>query len=210
MITEFLMINTDEVLHYWFGDLDNTSILAMDVKECMKWHSKSPDVDKEIKQRFESDFIEQIEGFKQPLTSGRDYLAYILLFDQFARNMYRDTAKMYSGDEVALHLCHKALNNNLDDELPLIYRLFLYMPLMHSENVEDHLIMLDKFKFLMEASKTIAPNGEEFFKMAYQFYAVRHHEIIDRFGRYPHRNNILGRESTKEEIEFLKEDNSSF
>lgn len=123
-------------------------------------------------------------------------LAEVIILDQFSRNIFRDSAQAFAWDHLALVLAQEAIRREFDQQLKNEHRCFLYMPFMHSESAEIHEIALALFD---------QPGMEENFK-----FELRHKAIIDRFGRYPHRNEILGRESTEEELEFLKEPGSSF
>ena len=134
-----------------------------------------------------------------PTSTPQSRLAFIILLDQLSRNAYRETPKMFSQDEMALKVAMEAIFDHHDDQgFSLYQRLFLYLPLMHSE---DPKIQTTSIKLYGDRDLGVPMSIE---------FANRHAEIIHRFGRYPHRNVILGRESTPEEIEFLKEPMSSF
>jgi len=121
-------------------------------------------------------------------------LAEIIILDQFSRNIYRGSSKAFENDTLSLQLSQEAIDKKFDDLLEKRKILFLYMPFMHSEEKEIHTKAIELFK-----KRNL--NLE---------YELKHKSIIDRFGRYPHRNKIIGRKSTKEEIEFLATPNSSF
>ena len=123
-------------------------------------------------------------------------LAEIIILDQFSRNMYRDTPEAFASDGLAIHLAEEAIDKGHDKEMKPDHKPFLYLPFMHSESKEMH----------EKAVKLISELGLKQFLDA----ELKHKIIIDQFGRYPHRNSILGRESTAEEIEFLKGPESSF
>ncbi|EWH08044.1 hypothetical protein DS2_19376, partial [Catenovulum agarivorans DS-2] len=123
-------------------------------------------------------------------------LAEIIILDQFSRNIYRDQPEAFASDAMALALAQFAISQQFDQQLLPIQQAFLYMPFMHSES---KLIHVEAVKLFEAAGWT---NNLEF--------ELQHKNIIDKFGRYPHRNKILGRQSTKEEIEFLQQPNSSF
>ena len=128
-------------------------------------------------------------------------LAAIIVLDQFSRNMFRDTPNSLAFDNQALLIAKKAIEKGFDKQVAK-GRNFFYMPFMHSENLKDQEKCIELFR---ELTKDTNKNEEE-----ESHYAVLHRNIVKRFGRFPHRNEILGRESTKEEIEFLKGPNSSF
>ena len=123
-------------------------------------------------------------------------LAEIIILDQFSRNIYRNTPQAFSSDPLALCLAQHAISLNCQNELEDRHRQFLYMPFMHSESKAIHVIA----ERLFSEPQVSANKGFE----------LRHKAIIDRFGRYPHRNQILGRKSTAQEIEFLQQPGSSF
>jgi uncharacterized protein (DUF924 family) len=148
------------------------------------WWVKNAAFDKIIKKRFQQIY--------NPLSS----LAEIIILDQFPRNMFRDKKQSFASDALALCLAQNALDKEYDKKLEPQQKSFMYMPFMHSESKEIH-----KVAELIFSDPDVKGNLE---------FELKHKAIIDRFGRYPHRNKILGRKSTKEEIEFLSGPNSSF
>jgi uncharacterized protein (DUF924 family) len=171
------------VLNFWFKEIEPKQ----------HW-VKDPEFDQLIETRFESLLI---AAFKCELYEWRDTakgrLAEIIVLDQFSRNIYRDTPKAFAQDALALALAQEAVAAGSDNELGKNEIPFLYMPYMHSE------------------SKVVHIEAEKLFKQTGNFeFELKHKAIIDRFGRYPHRNEILGRASTEEELEFLKGPGSSF
>ena len=123
-------------------------------------------------------------------------LAEIIILDQFSRNMFRDTPRAFATDPVSLALSQEAVSCGADRELPPVQRSFLYMPYMHSESLQIHEVAVGLFR-----ENGIQDNLD---------FELSHKRIIERFGRYPHRNDILGRASTAEELEFLTQPGSSF
>ena len=130
----------------------------------------------------------------------------VLLLDQMPRNIYRDTAQAFAHDELARQGSHLALAMGLDAELPPLARVFLYLPLEHAEDLDDQEYVVQ----LMGALAKAASAEDKATFDGYADYARRHHAVIARFGRFPHRNRILARESTPEEVDFLKQPGSSF
>ncbi len=151
-----------------------------------------------IRERFgptlESAARGELDAWRKTL-EGR--LAEVIVLDQFSRNLYRGAAKAFAQDAMALVLSQEAVIDQAHKKLPAVQRQFLYMPFMHSESLAIHQVAMDLY-----SSGGMEGTGLEYEKM--------HLKIIERFGRYPHRNIILGRESTAEEIKFLNEPNSSF
>ncbi|WP_028021511.1 DUF924 family protein [Enterovibrio calviensis] len=175
-----------KVLTFWFEELT--------LKQCF---AKDETIDRTIETRFSAvlEAASRAEYFNwREEPTGR--LAEIIVLDQFSRNIYRDTPKAFSQDALALALAQEAVSLGIDRELPPLQRSFLYMPYMHSESALIHEEALRLF------NQVGLENNYEF--------EVRHKAIIDRFGRYPHRNAILGRESTPEELAFLEQPGSSF
>jgi uncharacterized protein (DUF924 family) len=176
----------NEVLTFWFEEI-----------ESKKWFAKDLAFDQEIKERFHATHTKAIQGelfIWRETAKGR--LAEIIVLDQFSRNMYRDTPQAFMYDTIALILSQEAINLKLDQELSTQERSFLYMPFMHSESLLIHEKAVELFSL---------PGLE--FNLEFEH---KHKVIIEKFGRYPHRNEILGRASTAEELEFLKGANSSF
>lgn len=174
------------VLDFWFNELDPK-----------QWWAKDAELDARITQRFKALLSQAAQGelFEWRATP-RGRLAEILVLDQFSRNIHRDTPEAFAQDNVALMLAQEAIASGEAETLTPIERNFLYMPYMHSESPKIH----------QHAERLFRANGLE---DNYNF-EVKHKAIIDRFGRYPHRNAILGRDSTAEEIEFLKQPGSGF
>jgi uncharacterized protein (DUF924 family) len=179
-------MTAETVLKFWFEEIDQSY-----------WFKKDNQFDEQIRNRFSETYEKVIAGETAHWRlTPEGQLAEIIVLDQFARNMFRGTSKAFAGDELALELAQDAVNRGSDKALPLQQRAFMYMPYMHSEDPAVH---LDAVKLFSQ------PGLEENLK-----FEILHKDIIDRFGRYPHRNEILARESTPEEAEFLKNSGSSF
>lgn len=198
---------TDEVLSYWFGE-DISYDQAPSIVDRIQnvWFAGRDDVDNEIRKRFADDIAGVTEETLSQLSSSRDKLAVIILLDQFPRNIFRESSEAFAKDHMALKLAKELIRSNEDVELEPIQRVFVYLALEHAENVEDQSLSVKKYEELLEE----VDEGLKSIYESFLEYAIRHKVIIDRFGRFPHRNEILGRESTKEEIEFLKQPGSSF
>ena len=139
-------------------------------------------------------------------TSPSGLLASIICLDQFPRNMYRETPQSFAYDSAALDLAKRLRQLNWDQQLPAVYRVFAYMPYEHSEELAMQDIMVH---LLDDLRKQVASSEREVFDGFYQF-GIQHQKVIQRFGRFPHRNAILGRESSDEEKVFLSQPGSSF
>lgn len=194
-----------EVLGFWFGDAEDEHVV-LEEKGAL-WFRGGDAVDRQIRSRFASLHAEVAERrchawLEHPL--GR--LALVLVIDQFSRNLFRDDARAFAHDALALAWCKQALASGEDQVLRPVERVFLYLPFEHSENLADQEQAVALFAKL--ADDAPAPLREHF--DGFLEYARRHRDIIARFGRFPHRNAVLGRSSTDEETEFLKQPGSSF
>ena len=182
------MLNDEaaDVLAFWFGTVKPEQRFA-----------KDETLDAEIGQRF-GDLHARLSRHvpESWLDNPEDLLAAVIVLDQFSRNLYRTDSRAYASDPVALNLARLALRRGYDELLGPDERQFLYMPFMHSEDADDQ----DRCVELMEESGNAEATD----------YARRHKAIIERFGRFPHRNMVLGRESSAEEAEFLTQPGSSF
>ncbi|MDN3519428.1 DUF924 family protein [Aquisalimonas lutea] len=199
------MTDPETILEYWFGDAPDDGTVA--AQRGALWWSKSDAVDEDIRARFETTV--QAAGRDELddwAATARGRLALIILTDQFPRNMYRGTPAAFAFDAKARALCLEGLAAGQDRELRPIQRVFWYMPLEHSEDLahQDRSVALFR-----ELRDEVGAQLRETFQVNLDF-AVRHQEIIQRFGRFPHRNAILGRTSTPEELAFLEEPGSSF
>lgn len=188
---------SDEVLDFWFGREDEPGYGEFRAE----WFRKDPAFDAEVTQRFGELYEEaasgELEGWRD---DARSCLALVIVLDQFPRNMFRGDGRTHATDTAALETSKYAVEHALDRELPGFQRMFLYMPFMHCEYVEDQRRSVELFRRL--ADEPGAPDVTS--------YAAGHREIVERFGRFPHRNEILGRQTTPEEAEFLKTEGSSF
>ena len=193
------------VLDFWFGTDPDDAATARAQRAL--WWSKNPAVDAEIRRRFAAPV--QAAGFGKHddwAANPRGRLALIVLFDQFPRNMHRGSARAFAWDGLARRLALDGIAAGADRQLRPIERIFCYLPLEHSENLahQDRCVALYQ---VLAAS--VAPALRDTFA-GYVDFAERHRAIIRRFGRFPHRNAVLGRASTAEELEFLGQPGSSF
>jgi uncharacterized protein (DUF924 family) len=178
----------DEVLRFWFGEGAERG------KAHKRWFEKNATFDAEIRSRF-LPLYEELARRNDWLSSSNYCLARIVVLDQFPRNMFRGTARAFAADPLALAAAKHALAKGYDRDLLDVERQFVYLPFEHSEGLADQ----------QRACELMKPLGDDLYD-----WALRHQRIIARFGRFPHRNEILGRVSTPEEIEFLKQPGSGF
>ncbi|MGI9289105.1 MAG: DUF924 family protein [Pseudomonadales bacterium] len=179
-------MKTENIIDFWFTEIDSKL-----------WWKKDLEFDQLLNQRF-SEVLQRAERGELYTWRGNPHgrLAEIIVLDQFSRNIYRDTAQAFANDAVALVLAQEALGADAHKTLSTAQQAFLFMPYMHSESALMHTIAVQLFS---EPGLEGNLNFEQ-----------RHKAIIDRFGRYPHRNALLGRQSTPEELEFLQQPGSSF
>jgi uncharacterized protein (DUF924 family) len=208
------------ILEYWFSSLDDNSVLDRTTEPfatCFaRWYGKRPEIDDEIRSRFESDlklvtsdgarWDDELAAWSR-VPNG--LLALVILLDQLPRNMYRDTAAMYAHDPLALTTASIAIREYEAAPLSLVQRMFLYVPLMHAENLTIQQTMVRRFSDLVELSAVKSPRNRDFFAFALD-YAKRHRDVVATYGRFPHRNAILGRSSTEAEKAFLETENAGF
>ncbi len=186
-----------EILDFWFGREGDEGY--GEFREA--WFTKDPEFDREVWDRFEGAYEEAAAGrLDHWKDEAQSCLALIILLDQFTRNMFRGDPKTYATDDKAREAARHAVEHAYDRELPPYGRLFVYLPFEHSEDLEDQRFSVELFRGLATEMGSEDLLG----------YAVRHLEIIERFGRFPHRNEILGRATTPEEAEFLRGPDSSF
>ena len=187
IIERFIMTTQQDILDFWFKETP---------KE--KWFVKDLEFDEVINCRFSEIYEMAASGeLDEWLDTPEGCLALVIILDQFSRNKFRSGSKSYATDELALSISKTAIERNFDSQLTNDeHRAFLYMPFMHSEDLSEQEKGVELFNQFDDK------NGAD--------YAVAHKVIIEKFGRFPHRNEILGRASTPEEIEFLKQPGSSF
>jgi uncharacterized protein (DUF924 family) len=204
-ITDDDQIRIDAILAFWFKEHELTAPQIdgrMDI-----WFGDDRLFDEEIAREFASVVEEASDGKlnhweKEPL--GR--LALILLLDQFRRNIHRNTVEAFAMDKAALKLCVEGAMEKKDKGLTPIQRAFFYMPLQHAESVK---VQKKSCELYRKLAQVVSPTYKETFETISQF-ADLHHDIVDQFGRFPHRNKLLKRANTPEEEEYLSGDSPSF
>lgn len=172
-------IAPDVVIDFWFSD----RIKAY-------WFSSTPEIDQEIRGKYQVLWEKAASGgLKEWMDNSEGCLALVIILDQFPLNMFRGQAVSFKTEKQAIEIARHAVRKNLDQNLDKAKRAFLYIPFMHSENLEDQELSVNLFK-----ENELVENIE---------FAKHHRGIVRRFGRFPHRNAILGRESSKEELAYL-------
>ena len=181
------------VLEFWFGKEHSPEYGVRQAK----WFEADAEFDARVAETFGADYEAAIGGEYDWLTdSAKGSLALVILLDQFPRNMFRGTARAFEADGKARSIARIAIEDGFDQLLSPVLRSFFYLPFEHSEYLADQELSVLLFESL---------NDAELLR-----YAVSHHDVVARFGRFPHRNEQLGRESTAEETAFLQESGSSF
>lgn len=176
----------DNILSFWFKEIEPKQWFVKDLSFDQLLIERFSDIHKKASQCELYDWRTTAEGC----------LAEVIILDQFSRNMFRDKANAFASDPLALALAQSAIAAGKDKDLTPTQRTFLYMPFMHSESLKVHDV----------AVKLFTDNGIQ----GNLDFEIKHRDIIEKYGRYPHRNAVLGRESSPEEIEFLAQPGSSF
>lgn len=184
------MQSYEKILEFWFGASESETYGQFRAT----WFQPDEAFVQEARERF-ADVYERAQNGELDdwQETPRGALALVLLLDQFSHLLYRDTARAFEADEAARRVTKLALEGGFDQEFPDIFRWFFYLPLEHSENLEDQRRAVELFRALPQ--NEINATGLD--------YAERHLRVIERFGRFPNRNAALGRKSTPEEEEFL-------
>ena len=197
-------LRIEAILSFWFRE---QSLSAPQIDRRMDvWFGDSEAFDQEIRETFMDDVNRASNGeLDHWADSSRGRLALILLLDQFRRNIYRGQAEAFSKDAVALKLCVEGALQKKDEGLTPIQRAFFYMPLQHAESRKAQKKSIALFEQL---AKAVSPTYRETF-LTISSFAELHHDIVEQFGRFPHRNRVLGRDNTAEENEFLGGDEAS-
>ncbi len=186
-----------DVLDFWFGPPDSEGY----GKPVKAWFIKKQAFDQEIRERFGQTLQQACHGElddwqDRPLSC----LALVIVLDQFSRNLFRKQPQSFAQDSQALAIAKRAIAQGFDQQVLPVQRVFFYLPFEHSETIHDQEKCLELF-----ASLEKEPHCESFID-----YAQKHYDVIEKFGRFPHRNAILGRTSTAAEEEFLEQPGSSF
>lgn len=185
----------EAILDFWFGPADRPQVPRPE------WFVKSADFDDEIRHRFlttlEAARAGALDDWQQ---APRSSLALVIVLDQFSRNVFRGSSDAFAGDDAALSIARHIVASGWDSPFTPLERQFVYLPFEHSERLADQDAALRLFADLRQFPETADLYA----------WAEKHHRVIARFGRFPHRNILLGRESTADELAFLKEPGSRF
>ena len=204
-ITDDDQLRIDAIIEFWFRE---RQLSAPQIDQRMDiWFGEDEAFDLECKKKFVDDVAAASAGkLDYWADEPRGRLALILLLDQFRRNIFRNTAEAFSKDKAALKLCVEGAMAKTDQGLEPIERIFFYMPLQHAESKKGQAKSVELFSKLAEI---VSPTYRQTFETVTQF-AELHRDIIEQFGRFPHRNELLNRENTPEENEYLSGDTPDF
>jgi uncharacterized protein (DUF924 family) len=199
-LPEYQNLAPTDVLTFWLGDGMTKGWPSQEMKDL--WFKGSKGLDAQITARFGSTVEDALADGLQAWESAIDErLALVILLDQFTRNIFRGTARAFAGDARAQRLAASTLAVEEDRRLPTVARVFLYMPLMHAEDLSRQDTCVASFEQLLRS----APTGLAYRLQDNLDFARQHRDIIARFGRFPHRNAVLGRNSTPQETAFLQD-----
>lgn len=179
-----VLLTPESIIEYWYSD-----------KVKSKWFNSSIEFDKEIKTNYENIWLEILRGEHSCWSDSADgCLALVIILDQFPLNMFRGEVKSFSSEGMAIRITKKAISNKFDEKIDKNKVSFLYMPLMHSENIDNQNMSVELFE-----KAGLTENLR---------FAKHHRDLIKIFGRFPHRNKILNRESRQDEIDYLNSKNA--
>jgi len=195
----------EAVLRFWFGDDPAQPLARREV-----WFKKDHTFDNAVRNTFGEDVARARAGeYDGWSATPQGALALILLHDQFTRNIYRETPACFAQDVHALRICLNGQAAGLDAALPTVQRWFFYMPMMHSEELDIQERMVSTIERMQEEA---AGEGEEIRDLLADVlkYAIAHRDVIAKYGRFPHRNPILGRDSSPDEVAYMNQPGSGF
>lgn len=208
------------ILDHWFGAVGDTTPLDREQEPFRtvfgRWYGKDPVVDADIRARFEGELhavAAAPQGWSAELARWASVpdglVALVVLLDQLPRNMYRDTPRMYAYDPLALLASQRALREAAGADLPVLRRMFLWMPWMHAESLTLQEECVRGFQALVDEARRRAPAQVPFVTYALD-YAHQHRDVVARYGRFPHRNRILGRADHPDEVAYLAQPGAGF
>jgi len=199
------MTTSQDVLDFWFGPLSPDGTVSSEASG--RWYRKDLDFDRQIRERFLDLHLSILRGEQEAwLLAPGSCLAYVIVLDQFSRNMFRDTRLAFASDPVALGAALACIERGHDRELVGEMRAFMYLPLMHAEDLDIQERCVACFeRFRDESSGALQTRLEN-----NHGFAVRHRDIVAQYGRFPHRNRVLQRASTPEELIYLSQPGAGF
>lgn len=204
MLSNTEIETVDDILGFWFADIGEGFNIS---EQNAIWYQGGQSVDRAIEQQFgpwvESAMKGQLAHWGH---SKQSILALVLLLDQFTRNIFRRSSKAFAGDELAREALRYGLSESFDKQMTIVQRSFFYMPFEHSELLSDQQQSVELFRVLLSDTPL---EGKSAVERSVE-YAIDHHDIVQRFGRFPHRNEVLERESSAEESAYLEHGGARF
>jgi len=181
----------DQLIEFWFQSIDDSVMIDKNKEPFCLWFASDPKFDQAIRERFEEDLVKARNGeYKDWEETPQGRLALIVLFDQFSRNIYRGTPKAYECDSLALKRTLKIIEEERDVEYQRIFRVFIYMPLMHAEDLKIQELSVKKFESLVEEARNFSSRNVSYFEGNLK-YALEHRNAIRKHGRFPSRDAIF-------------------
>lgn len=213
----------NRLLNFWFSNNrwspENQGILnrqkPAEPGDYHQWFMSSKEFDLSVKTNFETDLdliMNDVYRYEGDIEEPQHLLACIIALDQFPRNIYRRSSRAFVFDSKAKQLSEEMIQRGIDKSLPYVERTFIYMPFEHSENIDDQNLAVQYFEELSAEANQDPETGTNLKQMLTSFvgYAEKHRKIIQQFGRFPHRNAVLNRQSTPQEEEYLQNDGERF
>lgn len=191
------------VLAYWFDGVDDATDIRREHPAYRRWFAATPEIDTDVRQRFAADMELARGGACAAWRAPDEILAHVLLLDQVPRHVYRGHARAFASDAAAQELALRCIAARDDERLLLVERVFLYLPLQHSERITDHGAACARFEALAAQGRAAGAGIAGFLDAALRA-EYEHIELLRRFGRYPGRNAALGRASTPAELAYLE------
>lgn len=196
-----MLMSANDVLDYWFGGEGSSPDERMKL-----WFMKSDDTDREIREKFGDTVRAALAGeLDEWADDPHGLLALVIVLDQFPRNIFRETPRAYAGDAIAMGLTFTAMERGWDDELDPLEAFFLYLPLEHQEDIHLQHLCVERMKALADRAEESKDLMNEVVR-----YAEEHRDVVQKYGRFPHRNSIFGRPSTDAELEYLAKPGAGF
>ena len=200
ILLEEKMEPVDNILNFWFGRIEETVVPSE--KRTRIWFSEDTEVGHEIQTKFKTQLDSMANGdYTKWNSTPRGRLAAIIVLDQFSRHIHRNTSDAFTQDNKALEICLQGINQDAEHNLSLIERVFYYFPLLHSEK----LVYQEQAVIAYQVLSELAFEETKIIYDSFLKFANHHYTIIQRYGRFPQRNALLGRTSTPEELAYLKE-----
>jgi uncharacterized protein (DUF924 family) len=198
------MDRSRDILSYWFDSADDAATIDSSHACYRRWFGGQTDVDAHVVREFKGDVeLARVGAYDGWRATPRGSLALVLLLDQFPRHIFRGDKRAFESDEAALVIAKDAIASRADEALAIVERIFMYLPLQHSERMPDHEIAEERFSALVALAERQRAGIRGFCEKAVQS-EIEHIDVLRRFGRYPYRNAALNRACTEDEAAYLR------